>query len=91
LHRLRAAMVRRANHAFVTLFMEGAETSCLTFPRNHAAAIAAIDLCMVCVSGHDRRQLLWFAVTRPPTANAQPQSPLKYFQEAVFEGRGLTE
>jgi len=46
-----------------------------TFLRNHAAAIAAIDLCVVptltfeclfafLVLGHDRRQLLWFAVTR---------------------------
>jgi hypothetical protein len=50
-----------------------------TFLRNHAAAIAAIDLCVVptltfeclfafLVLGHDRRQLLWFAVTRHPTA-----------------------
>src|SRR5215831_16811582 len=45
-----------------------------TFLRNHAAAIAAIDLCVVptltfeclfafLVLGHDRRHLLWFAVT----------------------------
>jgi transposase InsO family protein len=50
-----------------------------TFLRNHAPAIAAIDLCVVptlsferlfafLVLGHDRRQLLWFAVTRHPTA-----------------------
>jgi hypothetical protein len=50
-----------------------------TFLRNHADAIAAIDLCMVhtatfdrlfalIVVGHGRRQLLWFAVTRHPTA-----------------------
>jgi transposase InsO family protein len=50
-----------------------------TFLRNHADAIAAIDLCMVhtatferlfalVVIGHGRRQLLWFAVTRHPTA-----------------------
>ena len=50
-----------------------------TFLRNHANAIAAIDLCMVptlnferlfafLVVGHGRRQLLWFAVTRQPTA-----------------------
>src|SRR5246127_2121053 len=50
-----------------------------TFLRNHAHAIAAIDLCVVptltfeclfafLVLGHGRRQLLWFAVTRHPTA-----------------------
>ena len=49
-----------------------------TFLRNHADAIAAIDLCVVptltfeCLLrfslwGHSRRQLLWFAVTRHPT------------------------
>src|SRR5438094_4657514 len=50
-----------------------------TFLRNHADAIAAIDLCVVptltferlfafLVVGHGRRQLLWFAVTRNPSA-----------------------
>ena len=50
-----------------------------TFLRNHADAIAAIDLCVVptlrfeclfafLVVGHGRRQILWFAVTRHPTA-----------------------
>jgi len=50
-----------------------------TFLRNHAQAIAAIDLCVVptltferlfafLVVGHGRRQLLWFEVTRHPTA-----------------------
>ena len=50
-----------------------------TFLRNHAQAIAAIDLCVVptltfdrlfafLVLGHDRRQLLWIEVTRHPTA-----------------------
>jgi transposase InsO family protein len=50
-----------------------------TFLRNHADAIAAIDLCVVptvtferlfafLVMGHGRRRLLWFAVTRRPTA-----------------------
>jgi hypothetical protein len=45
-----------------------------TFLRNHAQAIAAIDLCVVptltferlfafLVLGHGRRQLLWFEVT----------------------------
>jgi hypothetical protein len=49
-----------------------------TFLRNHAEAIAAIDLCLVptvrferlfafVIIGHGRRQLLWFAVTRHPT------------------------
>jgi transposase InsO family protein len=53
--------------------------SCKTFFRNHAQAIAAIDLCVVptltferlfafLVLGHGRRQLLWFEVTRHPTA-----------------------
>ena len=50
-----------------------------TFLRNHAQAVAAIDLCLVptltfdllfafLVVGHGRRQLLWFEVTRHPTA-----------------------
>jgi transposase InsO family protein len=50
-----------------------------TFFRNHAHAIAAIDLFVVptltferlfafLVVGHGRRQLLWFEVTRHPTA-----------------------
>jgi transposase InsO family protein len=50
-----------------------------TFLRNHAVAIAAIDMCVVptltfdhliafLVLGHGRRQLLWFDVTRHPTA-----------------------
>jgi transposase InsO family protein len=50
-----------------------------TFLRNHAEAIAAIDMYVVptvtfdllfafLVVGHDRRQLLWFEVTRHPTA-----------------------
>jgi hypothetical protein len=49
------------------------------FLRNHAEAIAAIYFCVVptltferlfafLVMGHGRRQLLWFAVTRQPTA-----------------------
>ena len=50
-----------------------------TFLRNHAEAIAAIDMCVVptltfdllfafLVLGHGRRQLLWVEVTRHPTA-----------------------
>ena len=50
-----------------------------TFLQNHAEAIAAIDMCVVrtgsfdllfafLVIGHGRRQLLWFEVTRHPTA-----------------------
>jgi hypothetical protein len=50
-----------------------------TFLRNHAEAIAAIDMCMVpavsferlfafLVLCHGRRQLLWFEVTCHPTA-----------------------
>jgi transposase InsO family protein len=51
-----------------------------TFLQNHAEAIAAIDMCIVptltfdrlfafLVLGHGRRQLLWFEVTRHPTAD----------------------
>ena len=50
-----------------------------TFLRNHAEAIAAIDLCVVrtlafdllfvfVVLGHRRRKLLWLEVTKHPTA-----------------------
>jgi transposase InsO family protein len=50
-----------------------------TFLRNHAEAIAAIDMCIVptlrferlfafLVLSHGRRRLLWFEVTRHPTA-----------------------
>jgi transposase InsO family protein len=50
-----------------------------TFLQNQAEAIAAIDMCVVptltfdclfavLVLGHGRRQLLWFEVTRHPTA-----------------------
>ena len=50
-----------------------------TFLKNHAEAIAAIDMCIVptltfdllfafLVLGHGRRQLLWCEVTRHPTA-----------------------
>jgi transposase InsO family protein len=50
-----------------------------TFLQNHAEAIAAVDMCVVptltferlfafVVLGHGRRQLLWFDVTRHPTA-----------------------
>ena len=50
-----------------------------TFLQKHAEAIAAIDICVVptltfdllfafLVLGHGRRQLLWFQVTRHPTA-----------------------
>jgi hypothetical protein len=60
-----------------------------TFLRNHADAIASIDLFVVptiafeqrfafLVLGHGRRQLLWFAVTRHPTA--EWKSPLNMMQ-----------
>ena len=50
-----------------------------TFLQKHAEAIAAVDMCVVptltferlfafLVLGHGRRQLLWFEVTRQPTA-----------------------
>jgi hypothetical protein len=52
-----------------------------TFLRNHAEAIAAIDMCVVptltfdllsvfLVLGHGRGQLLWFEVTRHPPAES---------------------
>ncbi len=61
-----------------------------TFLRNHEDAIAAIDLCVVptvtfellfafVVLGHGRRQLLWFAVTRHPTAEWLGQQIVEAF------------
>jgi transposase InsO family protein len=61
-----------------------------TFLHNHADAIAAIDLCVVptltfeclfafLVVGHGRRQLLWFAVTRHPTAEWLAQQIVEAF------------
>src|SRR6266436_3030963 len=61
-----------------------------TFLRNHADAIAAIDLCVVptvtfellfafVVLGHGRRQLLWFAVTRHPTTEWLGQQIVEAF------------
>jgi transposase InsO family protein len=61
-----------------------------TFLRNHADAIAAIDLCVVrtltfeclfafLVIGHGRRRLLWFAVTRHPTAEWLAQQIVEAF------------
>jgi hypothetical protein len=61
-----------------------------TFLRNHADAIAAIHLCVVptvtfeclfafLVVGHGRRQLLWFAVTRHPTAEWLAQQIMEAF------------
>jgi transposase InsO family protein len=65
-----------------------------TFLRNHAAVIAAIDLCVVptltfeclfafLVLGHGRRQLLWFAVTRHPTAEWLAQQIVEAFPWAT--------
>ena len=61
-----------------------------TFLRNHADGIAAIDLCVVpsvrferlfafVIVGHGRRQLLWFAVTRHPTAEWLAQQIIEAF------------
>ena len=61
-----------------------------TFLRNHAEAIAAIDLCVVptvtfeclfasLVVGHGRRQLIWFAVTRHPTGEWLAQQIVEAF------------
>src|SRR5262252_4007011 len=63
-----------------------------TFFRNHAQAIAAIDLFVVptltferlfafLVLGHGRRQLLWFEVTRHPTADGLPDRSPRPFPE----------
>jgi len=61
-----------------------------TFLRNHADGIAAIDLCVVhtatfqrlfalIIIDHGRRQLLWFAVTRHPTAEWLAQQIVEAF------------
>ena len=61
-----------------------------TFLRNHAKAIAAIDLCVVptvsferlfafVVVGHGRRRRLWFAVTRHPAAEWLAQQIIEAF------------
>ncbi|MCC6887508.1 MAG: helix-turn-helix domain-containing protein [Hyphomicrobiales bacterium] len=61
-----------------------------TFLRNHADAIAAIDLCAVhtatfeclfalIVISHERRQLLWFDVTRHPPAEWLAQQIVEAF------------
>jgi len=61
-----------------------------TFLRNHVDAIAAVDLCVVptltferlfafLVLGHGRRQLLWFAVTRNPSAEWLAQQMAEAF------------
>jgi hypothetical protein len=61
-----------------------------TFLRNHADAIAAKDPCVVptltfdclfafLVLGHGRRRLLWFAVTRHPTAEWLAQQIVEAF------------
>jgi transposase InsO family protein len=61
-----------------------------TFLRNHADAIAAVDLCVVptmmferlfafLIVGHGRRQLLWFTVTRHPTADWLAQQIVEAF------------
>ena len=60
------------------------------FLRNHGEAIAAIDLCVVptmtfeclfafLIVSHGRRQLLWFAVTRHPTAEWLAQQVVEAF------------
>ena len=68
-----------------------------TFLRNHADAIAAIDLCVVptltferlfafLVVGRSRRQLLWFAVTGRPTAEWLAQQIVEAF---ALQARGV--
>ena len=69
---------------------------CKTFFRNHAQAIAAIDLFVVptltferlfafLVLGHGRRQLLWFEVTRHPHA-AQDRCRAESQQRIAYVG-----
>ncbi len=71
-------------------FFESKCTAGERAPRPHAEAIAAIDLCVVptltfeclfafLVVGHGRRQLLWFAVTRRPTAEWLAQQIVEGF------------
>src|SRR6266699_6752818 len=75
--------VRKLAQSTVSKYMVRGRTppaqSWKTFLRNQADGIAAIDLCVVPtltferlfafgVLGHARRRLLWFAVTRQPTA-----------------------
>ena len=61
-----------------------------TFLRNHAEAIAAIDMCAVptltfdllfafLVLGHGRRQLLWLEVTRHPKRSGWPDRSPRHF------------
>src|SRR5215471_17695801 len=61
-----------------------------TFLRNHANTIAAVDLCLVptltfeclfafLVVSHGRRRLLWFAVTKHPTAEWLAQQIVEAF------------
>ena len=68
-----------------------------TFLRNHAQAIAAIDLCVVptltferlfafLVLGHDRRNLLWFEVTRHPTAQWLARQITEAFPRGISAG-----
>jgi hypothetical protein len=68
-----------------------------TFLRNHAQAIAAIDLCVVptltfdrvfafLVLGHGRRQLLWFEVTRHPTAEWLAPADYRGFPLGISAG-----
>jgi hypothetical protein len=67
-----------------------------TFFRNHAQAIAAIDLFVVptvtferlfafLVLGHGRRQLLWFEVTRHPTAEWLARQITEAFPRATAD------
>jgi hypothetical protein len=75
-----------------------------TFLGNHAGAIAAIDVCVVPTLTFERlfafivlgrRQLLWFAVTRNPTAewlaqqyrrrNARAPTNVRSFRDHVAE------
>src|SRR5215813_4948994 len=74
-----------------------------TFLRNHAEAIAAIDLCVVptlsfdllfafLLLGHGRRQLLWFEVTRHPTAEWLARQLTEAFPWAIFAiGRSILD
>ena len=68
-----------------------------TFLRNHAEAIAAIDLCVVptvhfehllafIIVGHGRRQLLWFAVSVPYLEKAEIDALLAAPDRSTLQG-----
>src|SRR5438067_1041170 len=89
-HYIRLAPHGRSIHKYMIRRRGPPSQTWRTFLRNHADTIAAIDLCVVptltfeclfafLVVGHGRRQLLWFAVTRHPTAEWLAQQIVEAF------------